>query len=89
MKGSRRSARKTRLTKHLYIRSLPSSGDRTKTSPTSSREPKPPSPDDAQNLTRQIADKLQILALRRPNALKLIDVMLAGLLSDQRHEDAS
>jgi hypothetical protein len=38
-------------------------------------------------ITRRIADKMQLLALTRPNMLHLLEYMLDGLLSDRRRDD--
>jgi hypothetical protein len=37
--------------------------------------------------TRRIADKMQRLALARPQMLHLLEYMLDGLLSDRRRDD--
>jgi hypothetical protein len=39
--------------------------------------------------TRRIADKMQRLALRRPNMLHVLESMLDGLLSERRRDDDS
>jgi len=35
----------------------------------------------------RIVDKLQILMLRRPNMLDIVERVLDGLLSEKRHDD--
>ena len=37
---------------------------------------------------KRVIDKLQILALRRPNALRLLEHVLDGLLSERKPEAA-
>ena len=44
---------------------------------------------DVNERTRRIASKLQILALRRPHALIIIEHVLDGMLSGKRREDRS
>jgi hypothetical protein len=39
--------------------------------------------------TRRIADKMQLLALRRPNMLHLVELMIDGILGDRRRDDDS
>jgi hypothetical protein len=36
---------------------------------------------------QRVIDKLQVLILRRPNALKIIEHVLDGLLSEKRRDD--
>jgi hypothetical protein len=36
---------------------------------------------------RRIADKMQILALKRPNMLHVVETLLDGMLSEKRRED--
>jgi hypothetical protein len=74
MKGSRRRP-KTPTSRRLF-----------KTTPADSLAR--PTPSTATQATaRRIADKMQRLALRRPNMLHLIEHMLDGMLSDKRRGD--
>jgi hypothetical protein len=36
---------------------------------------------------RRIADKMQVLALKRPNMLHVVETLLDGMLSEKRRED--
>jgi len=37
--------------------------------------------------TKRLIDKLQVLALRRPNAMRLVEIVVEGLLNDRRKDD--
>jgi hypothetical protein len=37
--------------------------------------------------TKRLIDKLQVLALRRPNAMRLVEIVVEGLLNDRRRDD--
>jgi hypothetical protein len=74
MKGSRRSA-PTRTSS----RRSPSSASKTvaRTGPSTATKAS----------ARRIADKMQILALKRPNMLHVVETLLDGMLSEKRRED--
>ena len=38
--------------------------------------------------TKRLIDKLQVLALRRPNAMRLVEIVVDGLLHERRKDDA-
>jgi hypothetical protein len=57
--------------------------DRPKRSP--GRSPSTPR---AKARTKRLIDKLQVLALRRPNAMRLIEIVVDGLLHERRKDDA-
>lgn len=42
---------------------------------------------DGKERTRRIANKLQILALRRPHALVIVETVIDGMLHGQRSDD--
>jgi hypothetical protein len=75
MKGSRRSPPTRTSSKRVFKTSRSDSLVR----PTPSTATK--------QTTRRIADKMQRLALTRPHMLRLVECMLAGLLSDRRRDD--
>ena len=77
MKGSRHSPPTRTSSKRLF-----------KTSRSDSLAHTTPSTATKQT-TRRIADKMQLLALRRPNMLHLLEHMLDGMLSDRRRDDDS
>jgi hypothetical protein len=37
--------------------------------------------------TKRLIDKLQVLALRRPNAMRLVEIVVDGLLNERRKDD--
>jgi len=37
--------------------------------------------------TKRLIDRLQVLALRRPNAMRLVEIVVEGLLNDRRKDD--
>jgi hypothetical protein len=48
---------------------------------------RPPSTRRAKARTKRLIDKLQVLALRRPNAMRLIEIVVDGLLNERRKDD--
>ena len=73
MKGSRRSPART-------------SSRRSPISPSTSVARTGPS-NETKASARRIADKMQILALKRPNMLHVVETLLDGMLSEKRRED--
>jgi hypothetical protein len=41
----------------------------------------------AHKRTKRLIDKLQVLALRRPNAMRLVEIVVDGLLNERRKGD--
>ena len=75
MKGSRRSPPTRTSSKRLF-----------KTSRSDSLAHTTPSTATKQT-TRRIADKMQLLALRRPHMLRLVEHMIDGMLTERRRDD--
>ena len=75
MKDSRRSNRTRTSSARLVT-----------TSPSSSRAPATPS-DVVKASAKRIVDKMQLLALRRPNMLHLLEILIDGMLCDRRRDD--
>jgi len=44
-------------------------------------------PATAHKRTKRLIDKLQVLALRRPNAMRLVEKVVDGLLNERRRDD--
>ena len=75
MKDSRRSAPTRKSARRVFAASPPSSLAR-------------PAPSTATKTTAsRIADKMQLLALRRPNMLHLLEHLLDGMLKESRRDD--
>jgi hypothetical protein len=41
----------------------------------------------AQSSAKRIVDKMQLLALKRPNMLHLVEILIDGMLTDRRRAD--